>query len=175
MADQSSQDTHYSLKELRDRQRHLDSRQDEFSNKLANVEAKLSGELGEIRAMLSSALKNQEGVYSRLNRPLAPLAIGIAAVVLTLAGTFGTILTLTINPIKDALVETNIEHKADRRNQMDINMWLREDLEDVLVANSKQEEWMRWMEKMESRYDTQFGLSAGCWKKGGCGGKVHSE
>jgi len=137
-------------------QKHYDIRLDKFATRLSAMETKLSGEMGEIRALLTSALKNQDGVFTRLNRPIAPLIIAGFAVVVSMVSVSVTFMNLTVNPIKDNLAHVEKTMISDEHRQREIHMMLNQRQFDDAVRTSRIEENLRWQEKMEERLNSRI-------------------
>lgn len=121
-------------------------------NRLADGLSMLSQDVGQLTANVKVLMDNQKGMFNRLNRPWqwGVVITGFVAM-FSLAGMFATILTLTVNPIKDALVEISIEHKSDRSNQMEINMWQRESMEKNREDAIRNATDLAWLKKLEKR------------------------
>jgi hypothetical protein len=142
--------------ELLEFQKHYDSRLDNFGVRLGKMETKLSGEMGEIRALLTSALKNQDGVFTRLNRPVAPLIIAGFAVVISLVSVFITFMNLTVNPIKDDITHIEKTMISDEHRQREIHMMLNQRQFDDAVITARLEENIKWLERMEERLNSRL-------------------
>lgn len=125
-------------------------------NDLASIVGNVSQTVGKLSANVETLMDNQKGMFNRLNRPWQwGVVISVAIGLVSMSGMFATILTLTVNPIKDALAETSVEHKADRSNQMDINIWQREAIEKNREDTIRNATDLDWIKKLEERVNNR--------------------
>jgi hypothetical protein len=130
----------------------------------------LQSEIATVSANVSSLLENQRGLFTRINRPWQWGLVGTLFVaMLSIFGAFATILNLTVGPMKETLAEISHTSKerhemqeaeihGERDRQLAINMWMREFMEENRVAVGRNEEKMRWLEKIEERYNEAYGV-----------------
>lgn len=132
-------------------------------NDLTNAVGTINSIVGALSADVRTLLENQKGMHSRINRPWQwGVVVAVFVALFSMSGLFATILTLSINPIKASLVHIEEGMLGDESRQREIHLMLTGEMISGKVQNAVSQESLRWIEKLESRYDMQFGLSSGC-------------
>ena len=136
--------------------------QEHHSNQIAGLisaHSQLSSEVATISANVQTLLNNQSSLSERMNRPWQwGVVVAVFLALFSISGAFATVLTLTVNPIKDSVTHAANEHKAERENQLKINMWMREYMENNRNDITSNKETLRLLEKLEARYNEAYGL-----------------
>ena len=157
MAPENNNNNHMGFKEWTARFEKEQEEDRKRHHQLADVVTKLSVDLGQLSSDVRTLVDNQKGMFNRINRPWQWGVVVAAFVALfTVSGVFATVLNLTISPINASLAEVNAEAKSNRTNQMEINMWLRDSIENIRVDNAEFDARVVHLEKMEERLNNRL-------------------
>ena len=132
-------------------------------NEIANIVGSLGGQVSKLSANIETLMENQKGLYDRMNRPWQwGVIVAAFALMLSMAGLFATVLTLTVNPVREALhelaetstrinqrnyeyhINQNSEHKADLKEMVLYR-------EQQAAANARQAANIEWLRRLEER------------------------
>lgn len=126
---------------------HYEKEQEQQREQIGELTKNVSSLSADVRTLV----ENQRGMFSRLNRPQAPLMVASFAVLISLAGLFATFITLTVNPIKDSVTHIEDTLLLDDSRDLQLHIMLKEDIEAGQEELARQSEALRWLEKMEER------------------------
>ena len=87
----------------------------------------LSGTVSKLSANVETMMESQRGVYSRINRPWqwGVVVAGFTAL-LSLAIIMTTVMTLTVNPIKDSMKHMEAQYQLDVARNLELHIWFKE-------------------------------------------------
>lgn len=125
-------------------------------DRLETVVSELAESQSALQADVKTILKNQEGVFKRMNRPVGPVLIGAGAILISMIGVFATILTLMINPIKDN-IDTLTTYMLRAEQEETVEEARFEDRMNIVESKAAvSEESRRWLERMTGRNNQQI-------------------
>lgn len=146
------QERHATQMGFREWTEHYEKEQEEQRSQIGELTKSVSSLSADVRTLV----ENQRGMFSRMNRPVAPLIIAAFAVLISLSGMFFTLLTLTINPVKENIVHIEATQLRMEEKELALHIMLKEDIEQALIQAAVNEETLRWVEKMEDRYNARL-------------------
>ena len=119
-------------------------------NALADGLATLSSNMGALTANVNTLMKNQEGMYNRINRPpqWGVLVSALALVALALG--------LVITPIKEELTQVKAEQRMEAERNVELHIMFNQRLGEQIKISTANETNVKWIEKMESRMNIRM-------------------
>lgn len=131
---------------------HYEKEQEEQRGQIGELSKNVSSLSADVRTLV----ENQRGMYSRMDRPQAPLIIAGFAVFLSLSGLFASILTLTVNPIKDDILHMESAVLRDDERNSEMHNLMNERNINNAVGVARLEERAAWIERLEDRYNNRL-------------------
>ena len=137
----------HSLKEWTELYQREQESQNEQISELTKIVHSLSADV-------RSLIDNQKGLFSRVNRP-PPVGAYITAVVASLAVMI-SFATLVVRPLVDEVDDVRANHFLDVERNLSLHMMMKEDIEENREAAAVNKETLRWLEKLEERYNQRI-------------------
>jgi hypothetical protein len=117
----------------------------------------IASSVSKLTATVEGLTEGQRGMFSRMNRPWQWGVVLAAFMALaSFSAMFGTVLTLSLNPIRDNLTHMEANHLRMEEKELALHMMLKEDIENNQIEIARLQEGNRWMEKLEERYNMRI-------------------
>ena len=134
---------------------HYEKEQETQRDQIAELTKAVSALTADVRTLVD----NQRGLFSRINRP-QPVAAYVSALLASIAVMI-SFSTLLVSPIKESVAHMAETHLLDTERNLQLHVMMKEDIEQNQITNATNAEALRWIEKLEDRYNTRLHMTIG--------------
>ena len=126
---------------------------------LYSIVTRLAGSIERLEANIETLFKGMDRLSNYQQRPWQwGLVVSVFIGIFTLMGVFGTVLTLTVNPMKDEMARLSAAELRYRESTDEVLTMIADNVHDIQSDIEVAREAQRWLELHDANHENTFEL-----------------